>query len=276
MKNICGIDGCDRNVKARGLCDKHYLSARRAGTLSMFDGPGRGRYAPEESRTCPGVSVCGKQEKARGFCNSCYQMRRSTGDLALLEIVNAGKKCKVEGCNNKARGLGYCGTHYDRFNKYGDPLGVAPKKTGNPCSTAGCSGLTVARGMCRNCYQHFKKHGDPTKRSDWFNRRSEKIVDSNGYVTVYVGKHPNATRSSRVLEHRYVMSQFLGRPLRKNENVHHKNGDKTDNRIENLELWVTSQPSGQRPLDLMRWARAILKAYVLEEKKLKELGYRNQ
>jgi hypothetical protein len=273
---ICRIDGCDRKVKARGLCDKHYLFARRSGNLEMFDGPGRGRYAPDTSRTCSGVSECGKEECARGLCNSCYQMRRKTGKLNPLPIVNAGKACKVDGCSNKAQGLGYCGTHYDRFKKYGDPLGVAQRKTGNPCSTDGCSGLTVALGMCRNCYSHFKRYGDPTKRSDWFKRRSEKIVDEKGYVFVYVGKHGNATRSSRVPEHRYVMSQFLGRPLLKNENVHHKNGDRSDNRIENLELWATSQPTGQRPLDLIEWARIILKTYASDEKKLKELEYRNQ
>lgn len=272
---VCKVDGCGEAVKARGLCNKHYLGARRAGDLGLFEGPGRGRYAPETSRSCAGVSVCGKKAAARGLCNSCYQVRRKTGVLDRLPIINAGKTCGAEGCKNKAQGLGYCSTHYTRFIKYGDPLGIAEKKTGAPCSTKGCVGLTVARGMCSNCYQHFMKHGDPTKRSDWFNRRSEKIVDPKGYVLVYVGKHPNANRSSRVQEHRLVMSEFLGRPLRSNENVHHKNGNKADNGIENLELWVTAQPPGQRPLDLMKWARRVLKAYATDEPKLKRLEYRN-
>ncbi len=36
--------------------------------------------------------------------------------------------------------------------------------------------------------------------------------------------------------HRYVMEQFIGRPLKRNEHIHHKNGDQKDNRIENLEI----------------------------------------
>lgn len=67
--------------------------------------------------------------------------------------------------------------------------------------------------------------------------------------------------ANRISQHRYVMEQQLGRPLRRHENVHHINGDRADNRIENLELWSTIQPSGQRVADKVKWAREILAMY---------------
>lgn len=87
-------------------------------------------------------------------------------------------------------------------------------------------------------------------------------VNRGGYVKVWVGRGaPGADAHGNLLEHRKVVQDRLGRPLLPDENVHHINGVRDDNRIENLELWSMSQPSGQRVEDKLRWAREFIARY---------------
>ena len=88
-----------------------------------------------------------------------------------------------------------------------------------------------------------------------------RIKDKWGYIQIWMPNHPNAKIAGYIYEHRLVMSKYLGRPLKSFENVHHKNGDRQDNRIENLELWNTMQPAGQRVEDKIKYAKEILKLY---------------
>lgn len=91
---------------------------------------------------------------------------------------------------------------------------------------------------------------------------------SHGYVLLLIHEHPNADFHGYVFEHRLVMETHLNRLLTRDETIHHRNGNRADNRIENLELRLNNtHPPGQSIQDLIPYWKNMLKRYAPHELK---------
>ena len=168
------------------------------------------------------------------------------------------KVCRIPGCGKQHDARGYCSGHYQKWRVYGDPL--VNKRERSTCSVPGCERLHAAKGYCATHYYRVQRTGTPgdAKIKSW--SKDGRFL-SNGYVLVKISEpHPRASKGW-IREHILVMEGKVGRHLLPGENVHHINGVRDDNRPENLELWVTKQPLGQRPEDLVAWAKEILALY---------------
>ncbi|NCV43120.1 MAG: hypothetical protein EBW17_08220 [Actinobacteria bacterium] len=152
--------------------------------------------------------------------------------------------------------------HHKRWSKTGNPLGVkpgVPSRAEVGCNYGDCNNPHNAKGYCLTHYFRWKRYSDPSKTVE-----KHRFYTTDGYVNIWL-----TDEKRYIKEHRYVMQQHLGRTLERWEHIHHKNGVRDDNRIENLEMWSTRQPPGQRIEDKIHYALEILEAYaphLLKEK----------
>jgi hypothetical protein len=108
------------------------------------------------------------------------------------------------------------------------------------------------------CSLHYarKRRGKPLNDAPHAKPVGTSRPDCNGYLVEKV-----AGQRRWELQHRLRMEEKLGRKLLPDESVHHINGQRDDNRLENLELWSRYQPSGQRVADKVEWAKELLLRY---------------
>lgn len=223
------------------------------------------------SKQCS-IAECVKPVLAKSFCSTHYYRFRKRGDPNAPSTKAANwsfPPCSVDGCDRFAEAKGLCHKHYVRSRTSGSPTASRPRhRKGIPhistkgiCTVPECGKPRLYRGVCRLHYYRLNRHGDPLKLIRRRLRKPGEGTFNNGYhfTTVTVNG-----RRRMIGTHRLVMEQKLGRKLRQNENVHHINGNRSDNRPENLELWIRTQPCGQRQADLVAWAREIISLYGLE------------
>ena len=177
------------------------------------------------------------------------------------------KQCSVGECERAHMARGLCAAHYYRVKRTGRldpeiPIQERLPRASSTCSIARCDRKNVSRGLC---WTHAARRDAGNVRADEPIRQyrtdewSEGLT-SSGYIRLRRTSPTGVVES--ILQHRLVMEQQLGRPLLPDETVHHINGVRDDNRPENLELWSSSHPKGQRVEDKVEWAAEILKQYA--------------
>ncbi len=182
------------------------------------------------------------------------------------------RQCIVANCPYTA----YSSAGLCQFHRTGEPLPLCsypectvPRQPGKKrcmahfglCEYPGC-GDTPSQprpgNYNRYCNNHLNKvhrYGDPD-HPGYTPLREWSVDKSTGYM-----RRSILGSSTKEFQHRIVMEETLGRKLLPGENVHHKDGDRTNNEPSNLELWTVSQPAGQRVQDKIQWAEEFLAQY---------------
>jgi hypothetical protein len=204
----------------------------------------------EKSGVCS-VDGCDRAVVARGWCRRHYTRWRLKGNLEARPWERQGQ-CTVDGCDQQSYSGGLCEMHRWRVRAHGDPGPAAPVKPHRlkervPCAVEGCDRPNNhGSPYCHLHRERLRRTGEVGPAQP-LRVRGRVKPRSDGYrrLTLPDGR--------RVLEHVHVMEQHLGRRLVPGENVHHKHGMRSENKIEDLELWFVMQPSGQRVTDLMEY-----------------------
>lgn len=146
----------------------------------------------------------------------------------------ANGTCSVDGCEKPIKHSGLCSMHAERKRRTGDPGEARPRRRPHgaapePCRLDGCSkpAIGYSHGLCQMHAWRVRNYGDP------HHEQPKQRIRKDGYRAIWKPDHPLAYSDGYVLEHRMVVHD-AGIEVPDGHHVHHVNGDKLDNRLENL------------------------------------------
>jgi len=168
---------------------------------------------------------------------------------------------------------------------YQSKFGKAPVYCSMPCSDKGRRKDADERHKtrCKNCGNEFyrtRRKGSGTIyheqelcskqcKNEWVSKvyrekhgfSITKRIRRGGYISIRIPAQNGEPARKDVFEHRYVMEQHLGRRLYPDETVHHRDGNRQHNALENLELFSSRHGPGQRVVDKVQFAIEMLRLY---------------
>jgi len=120
---------------------------------------------------------------------------------------------------------------------------------------------TLKAGLSKSCGCLLRESARSRNGSNHPSYKNARWYRS-GYAMLTDRHHPNADKNGKISEHVLIMTKHLGRPLTKGETIHHKNGIRDDNRIENLELRSGQHGQGVNVKDMVEFCVDYLKKYA--------------
>lgn len=205
-------------------------------------------------KTCS-FGDCDRPRLSRDLCSAHHQQQKRGKPLGPIRAYAPGSQCSFHECDRAHAYRGYCEGHAKQLSDGRELKPLARRyKKGEVCAFKGCNNLKRANDLCGGHNQQ-RGQGKPL-----IPLLPPSAPSGSGHVSKY-GYRIVRWNGRSLPEHRMIMEIHLGRRLVPGENVHHINGDRLDNRLENLQLWNTSQPAGQRVEDKVAWAKEILAQY---------------